>query len=112
MDAFTNEFYKTKYFEGVNYDKITMLNARLRVIKYVGLYDPVQVIEICLVLRVVAPKKFHLLEFIKYTGTQYPATNLKSYCNKMVEVVQDEKLLMHFFQDSLSEVILNWYMRE
>jgi len=89
-----------------------MLNARLRVIKYVGLYDPVQLIEICLVLRVVAPKKFHLPEFIKYTGTQYPATNLKSYYNKMVEVVQDEKLLMHFFQDSLSEVILNWYMRE
>lgn len=112
VDAFTNEFYKTKYSEGVNYYKITILEARLRAIKYVGLYDPVQVIKICLVLRVVAPKKFHVPKFIKYTGTQCPATNLKSYCNKMAEVVQDEKLLMYFFQDSLSGAILSWYMRE
>jgi len=38
-------------------------------------------------------------------------TYLKSYCNKMAEVVHDEKLLMHFFQDSLSGVALSWYMR-
>ena len=29
----------------------------------------------------------------------------------MVEVVHDEKLLMYFFQYSLSEASLNWYMR-
>jgi len=29
----------------------------------------------------------------------------------MAEVVHDEKLLMHFFQDSLSGAALNWYMR-
>jgi hypothetical protein len=29
----------------------------------------------------------------------------------MVEVVHDEKLLMHFFQDSLSGATLSWYMR-
>jgi hypothetical protein len=29
----------------------------------------------------------------------------------MAEVVHDEKLLIHFFQDSLSEVALTWYMR-
>jgi hypothetical protein len=29
----------------------------------------------------------------------------------MVEVMHDEKLLTHFFQDSLSEAALNWYMR-
>ena len=29
----------------------------------------------------------------------------------MAEVVHDEKLLMHFFQDSLSEAALSWYMR-
>ena len=56
-------------------------------------------------------KKFRLPEFIKYTGTQCPITHLKSYCNKMAEVVHDEKLLMHFFQDSLSGAALSWYMR-
>jgi hypothetical protein len=29
----------------------------------------------------------------------------------MVEVVYDEKLLIHFFQKSLSDVVLTWYMR-
>ena len=29
----------------------------------------------------------------------------------MTEVVHDEKLLMHFFQDSLSGAALSWYMR-
>jgi hypothetical protein len=29
----------------------------------------------------------------------------------MAEVVDDEKLLIHFFQDSLSGVALTWYMR-
>jgi len=38
-------------------------------------------------------------------------THLKSYCNKMAEVVHDEKLLMYFFQDSLSRATLSWYMR-
>ena len=29
----------------------------------------------------------------------------------MAEVVYDEKLLIHFFQDSLSDVALTWYIR-
>jgi len=65
----------------------------------------------CLVPNVVIPKKFRVPKFIKYTGTQSPITHLKAYCNKMAEVVDDEKLLIHFFQDSLSGVALTWYMR-
>jgi len=29
----------------------------------------------------------------------------------MVEVVHDEKSLMHLFQDSLNKVVLSWYIR-
>jgi hypothetical protein len=65
----------------------------------------------CLVPNVVIHKKFRVSEFIKYTRTQCPVTHLKTYYNKMVEVVYDEKLLIHFFQDSLSNVALTWYMR-
>jgi hypothetical protein len=70
-----------------------------------------QATEMCLVQNVVVLKKFHVPEFIKYIGTQCPFTHLKSYCNKMSEVVHDEKMLMHLVQDSLSEVALNWYLR-
>jgi hypothetical protein len=87
------------------------LEAKIRAIEGVDLYDPIRAAEMCLVPDMVEPKKFRVPEFIKYTGTQCPVTHLKSYCNKMAEVVHDEKLLMHFFQDSLSGAALSWYMR-
>ena len=79
--------------------------------KELDLYDLIQAAEMCLVPNVVVPKKFHVLKFIKYTRTQRPDTHLKSYYNKMAALVHDKKLLMHFFQDSLSGVALSWYMR-
>jgi hypothetical protein len=90
---------------------MTALEARIRAIEGVDLYDLIQAAKICLVPNVVLPKKFRVPEFIKYTGTQCPMINLKSYYNKMTEVVHDEKLLMHFFQYSLSGAALSWYMR-
>ena len=32
------------------------------------------------------------------------------YCRKMAAHAHDEKLLMHFFQKSLTRTALNWYM--
>jgi len=109
IDAFANESHKTKSSDDI--DKMSALEARIRAIEGVDLYDPVRAAEMCLVPNMVVPKKFCVPEFIKYTGTQCPITHLKSYCNKMTEVVHDEKLLMHFFQDSLSGAALSWYMR-
>jgi len=111
IDAFANESHQAKSSDGLNQEKIATLEARIKVIKGVDLYDPVQAAEMCLVPNVVVSKKFRVPEFIKYSGTQCPMTHLKSYCNKMAEVVHDEKLLMHFFQDSLSRAALSWYMR-
>jgi hypothetical protein len=102
MDAFANESHKAKSSDNINQDKTTVLEARIRVIEGVNLYDPIRAAEMCLVPNVVVPN-----EFIKYSGTKCPMTHLKSYCNKMVEVVHDEKLLMHFFQDSLSGATLS-----
>jgi hypothetical protein len=64
----------------------------------------------CLVFNVVIPKTFRVQKFVKYTGNQCHITHLKTYCNKMAEVVHDEKLLIHFFQDCLSGTALTWYM--
>jgi len=97
MDAFANESHQAKSSDGLDQEKIVALEARIKVSEGVDLYDPVQAAEMCLVPNVVALKKFYVPEFIKYSGTQCPMTHLKSYCNKMAEVVHDEKLLMHFF---------------
>jgi len=111
IDPFANESHKTKSSNGIDQDKMTALEAWIRAIEGLDLYDLVRAAEMCLVLNVVVPKKFCVPEFIKYTRTQCPITHLKSYCNKMVEVIHDEKPLMHVFQDSLSGAALSWYMR-
>jgi len=92
-------------------DKWAALEQRLRAFEGTSLHDHIKAVEMCLVLNVVILKKFRVPEFVKYTGTQCPVTHLKAYCNKMAEVVHDEKLLIHFFQDSLSDVALTWYIR-
>lgn len=83
----------------------------MKAIEGADLDDPVQAVEMCLIPNVIVLKNLCIPEFIKYIGTQCLTTHLKSYCNKMVKVVHDKKLLMHFFHDSLSEVALNWYMK-
>ena len=42
VDAFTNEFHKTKSFDDIDQDKMATLESRIRAIKGVDLYDPVQ----------------------------------------------------------------------
>jgi len=110
MNAFANESHKVKSSDSIDQNKMVALEARIRVIKGVDLYDLVRAIKMCLVPNMVISKKFRVLEFIKYSGTQCSMTHIKSYCNKMEKVVHNEKLLMHFFQDSLSGTTLSRYM--
>ena len=69
---FANESYKAKSSNNIDQDKMAALEARIRVIEWVNLYDLVRAAEICLVPNVVVPKIFRVHEFIKYSGTQCP----------------------------------------
>jgi hypothetical protein len=111
IDSIEKESQKGKMVKEDGLNKLVALEQRLRAFEGIRLYDPIKDAEMCLVPNIVIPKKFKMSEFIKYTGTQYPITHLKAYCNKMAEVVDDEKLLIHFFQDSLSDAALTWYIR-
>jgi len=105
------ESQKNKMVKEDGMDKWAALEQRLRAFEGTSLHDHIKATEMCLVPNVVIPKKFRVPEFVKYTGTQCLITHLKAYCNKMAEVVHDEKLLIHFFQDSLSDVAITWCMR-
>lgn len=48
---------------------------------------------------------------IECHGSKRLLTHLKAYCNKMAQVVNDEKLFVHFFQDSLSDATLVWCIK-
>lgn len=68
-------------------------------------------VDMCLVPEVKIPTKFKVPAFEKYKGTTCLKTHTKSFCKKMTTYSDDEKLLMQFFQDILSETSLEWYMQ-
>jgi len=65
--------------------------------------------ELCLVPNVVISPKFKVPDFDKYKGTTCPKNNIKIYYRKMGAYAKDEKLLMHFFQESLTGAAVTWY---
>lgn len=71
----------------------------------------IEAADMCLVLGVNILAKFKVPTFEKYKGVTCPKTHIRSYCRKMEAYSNDEKLLMHFFQDSLSEASLEWYIQ-
>jgi len=95
----------------MNHNKLSTLEERLRVVEGNVWYDSIRATEVCLVPNIIVPKDFRISNFIKYTGLECLNTDLRSYYNKMVEVIRDNKLLIYFFQDSLAGSALNWYMR-
>ncbi|GKV34678.1 hypothetical protein SLEP1_g43032 [Rubroshorea leprosula] len=53
--------------------------------------------------------KFKLPEFDKYNGTGCPYAHLTMYCRKMAPYANDEKLMIHYFQDSLTGPADAWF---
>ncbi|RDX66150.1 hypothetical protein CR513_55118, partial [Mucuna pruriens] len=53
---------------------------------------------------------FKMPEFDKYKGISCPRLHLTMYYRKMVAYVHDDKILVHYFQDSLTKTALSWYV--
>ncbi|GAU51903.1 hypothetical protein TSUD_416880 [Trifolium subterraneum] len=66
--------------------------------------------ELCLVPDVVVPHKFKVPDFEKYKGSTCPKAHLVMYARKMSTQSSNDKLLIHYFQDSLTGAALRWYM--
>jgi hypothetical protein len=90
----------------MNHDKLSAIEERLKAVEGNDLFDPIRVVKKCLV-----PKDFRVLDFIKYNRLECSNPNLWSYYNKMDEMIYNDKMLIYFFQDSLTRSILCWYMR-
>ncbi|KAK8604532.1 hypothetical protein V6N13_099471 [Hibiscus sabdariffa] len=65
--------------------------------------------ELSLVNDLVIPPKFKVPEFEKSTGTTCPSAHLTMYCRKMSLYLDNKKLLIHCFQDSLVGSAARWY---
>ncbi|XP_017973959.1 PREDICTED: uncharacterized protein LOC108661439 [Theobroma cacao] len=86
---------------GKDKKKYDLLEERLRAIEGVDRFGTMNATELCLVLDVLIPAKFKVPKFEKYDGTKCLMAHITMYCRKMAAQSHDDKLLIHFFQDSL-----------
>jgi len=87
-------------------EKLSALEERLRAIEGLNMYGSVDVASLRLVPDVVVPPKFKILDFDKYTGNIDPRIHLATYIAKMSALTEDDRLLIHFFHESLSGAAL------
>ena len=90
--------------------KLHMLEERMRKFESRGAVG-FDMSDLGLVPGVKIPPKFKVPDFVKYKGTSCPKTHVKSFYRKMSAYSNNEKLLMHYFQDSLTGGPLEWYMQ-
>jgi len=94
----------------VEREKFDHIEEKLRVIEGGRNYAFADMAELCLVPNMVIPPKFKVPNFKKYKGTTCPNNHLKMYYRKIGAYAKDEKLLMHFFQESLTGAAVTWYI--
>ena len=83
-------------------ENLDHVEERFRAIEGGGVHAVADMVELYLVPDVVIPSKFKVPDFDRYKGTTCRKNHLKMYCKKMGANTKDEKLLMHFFQESLT----------
>ena len=89
--------------------KLELIEERLRMVEGSDAYSLVDARKISLVLDLMLLPKFKVPIFDKYDGTKCPSTHLYMYCRKMTGHTSNDKLLIHYFQDSLTGSATRWY---
>ena len=93
-----------------NHDaKYRSLEERLKAIEGTEVFSALGAKELSLVPDLILPPKFKVPDFEKYDGTRCPKAHLIMFCRKMTGYVNEDKLLIHCFQDSLTGSALRWY---
>ena len=83
--------------------KLELIEKHLRIVEGSDAYSLVDASKMSLVPDLILPPKFKVPTFDKYDDTKCPSTHLYMYCRKMTRYTSNDKLLIHCFQDSLSE---------
>jgi hypothetical protein len=65
--------------------------------------------DLCSVSQFAVLKKFKVPDFNKYNGSSCPHSHVIRYVRKMANYVDNDALMIHCFQDSLTEDTADWY---
>ena len=89
--------------------KLQLIEERVRMVEGSDAYGLVDASKMSLVPDLVLSPKFKVPTFDKYDGTKCPSAHLYMYCRKMTDHTNNDKLLIHCFQDSLTGSATRWY---
>ncbi|KAL4362465.1 hypothetical protein GQ457_04G017620 [Hibiscus cannabinus] len=65
--------------------------------------------NLSLVPNLEIPPKFKMPEFENFDGNACPTAHITMFCRKMTRFIENEGLLIHYFQDSLAGHASRWY---
>ena len=89
--------------------KLALIEERLKAVEGSDVYGLVDAHKMSLVLDLMLPSKFKVPTFNKYEGTKCLSAHVYMYCRKMMGYTSNDKLLIHYFQDSLNGSATRWY---
>ncbi|GKV11023.1 hypothetical protein SLEP1_g22312 [Rubroshorea leprosula] len=89
--------------------KVQLTEETLKSMQGVQTNKPVDISSLCFFPNVQLPRKFKLPEFDKYNNIDCPYAQLTMYCKKMAPYANDKKLMIHYFQDSLTGLVDTWF---
>ncbi|XP_052485216.1 uncharacterized protein LOC128040491 [Gossypium raimondii] len=90
-------------------EKWKWIEEKFREIESIDSYRGIEAKDLSLVPDFVLPYKFKMPEFEKYNGTSCPEAHLTMFCRRMTGYINNDQLLIHCFQDSLTGAALKWY---
>ena len=102
---------KEKLQQNDTREKYELLEERLRVVERINILGRIDASELSLVHGLMIPHKFKTPDFDKYNGTKCPSAHLTMYCRKMCTHTNNDKLLIYCFQDSLTGIAVQWYLK-
>ncbi|KAK8990730.1 hypothetical protein V6N11_028693 [Hibiscus sabdariffa] len=90
-------------------ERCEKLEEMIRSMQGTNVHGGIDARELSLVSDLEMPPKFKTPEFEKFDGTTCPSAHLTMYCRKMALFLDNEKLLIHCFQDCLVGSAARWY---
>jgi hypothetical protein len=72
-----------------------------------GMINPA---EFCIITDLEVPKDFKIPDFPKYDGTGDPKVHVYMYTSRMGAYLKNDKLMIHYFQESLKDSAIRWYL--
>ncbi|KAL4342152.1 hypothetical protein GQ457_08G037070 [Hibiscus cannabinus] len=90
-------------------DRYKRLEDKVKAMENTKIIPGTDARELSLVPDLVLPPKFKMPEFEKYAGTTCPEAHITMFIRRMTGYIDNDPLLIHCFQDSLTGSAARWY---